>query len=56
LFHRGHSSPGGYHFYPKLRQAGFPQDLGLVVRCVDNHSDRHPSGNPFSGRSIRRLG
>jgi hypothetical protein len=53
LFHRGHSSSGGWHFYVKLRKAKFPP--GYVVRCVDHHSDRHPRGNPFSGRSRRAL-
>lgn len=55
LFGKGHASPGGWKFYLKLRQMGFPTGLGLVVRCVDCHGDRHPRGNPFGAAGRRHL-
>ncbi len=52
IFGLGHNSPGGWNFYSWLRRAGWPQDLGLVIRCKDCHDVKHnrtekePSGTP----------
>lgn len=42
IFGYGHASPGGWNFYLWLKKAGYPKDLGLVLRCSDCHDERHP--------------
>lgn len=42
IFGYGHASPGGWNFYLKLKQLGYPKDLG-VFRCHHCHDVRHPN-------------
>ena len=42
LFHYGHSSPGGWNFYLKLKKLGYPPGR-IVIRCEKCHTEnRHP--------------
>lgn len=39
IFNHGHASPGGWMFYLRLRQAGYPSGLGCI--CKDCHDAKH---------------
>lgn len=50
LFHYGHRSPGGWNFYLKLKQLGYPPGR-VEIRCEKCHTEhRHPERKPKNER------
>ena len=43
VFGYGHQSPGGWMFYLWLKKQGYPQDLGIELRCQTCHDLVHPN-------------